>query len=232
MNHLDFLKVYTNDWSKKRIGNRECDGGYIVVDIPNVHYDILLSGGIERDITFESEFQSLYNTKCIAFDHTIDKLPENAQNIEWVKKAITQTNTNTTTNLIEYINQYNKIFLKIDIEGGEYDLFTALSEDHIQKIDQMVVEFHSPWGYENRMNILKKLHNTHVILHAHGNNCCEGLNYGGAIVPLIFELTLVKRSLVNTTTLVANKLPIPGPLDRPNVPHRPDWVLSGYPFVW
>lgn len=232
MNHLDFIKVYSNEWPKIRLGNKECDGGYVIKDIPAAKYDILISGGIERDITFESEFYSLYNTRCVAFDHTINKLPDNAQNIEWIKKAITQTNSDTTTNLIEYIETYNNIFLKLDIEGGEYDLFNILIQEYIQKIDQMVVEFHSPWGNENKMNILKKIHNTHVILHAHGNNCCDGLNYGGAIVPLIFELTFVNRNLINADTLAANTAPIPGPLDRPNVPQRPDWVLDGYPFVW
>lgn len=232
MNHLDFLKVYTNSWGKKRIGNVHGDGGYVVVDIPDARYDILLSGGIDRDISFEVEFVNLYNTKCVAFDHTINNLPWESQNITWVKKAISHTNTENSTNLIEYIEQYNNIFLKMDVEGGEYDLFSVLPETCMQKIDQIVVEYHYPWGNQHMMNIIEKVNNTHTILHAHANNCCNLVEYGGVIVPQVFELTYVRKSLLNGSNITSNTLAIPSSHDRPNIIGKADWELNHYPFVW
>jgi hypothetical protein len=45
------LTVYTSPYNKIRLG-KDNDGGYIICDIPNVNYDISLSGGIDKDISF------------------------------------------------------------------------------------------------------------------------------------------------------------------------------------
>ena len=40
------------------------------------------------------------------------------------------------------INKYNKIFLSIDIEGGEYPWLLSLSQDKLQKFKQICIELH------------------------------------------------------------------------------------------
>jgi hypothetical protein len=45
----EVLTVYKSPYEKKRIG-RANDGGYVICDIPNIEYSILLAGGIESDI--------------------------------------------------------------------------------------------------------------------------------------------------------------------------------------
>jgi hypothetical protein len=80
------LTVYECPFEKKRLG-RDYDGGYIIADIPDIKYSILLAGGIETDISFEEDFIKKYpNVKCFAFDGTIDKLPTDNSNIIFIKK--------------------------------------------------------------------------------------------------------------------------------------------------
>ena len=51
---LDFLEVYSSyPYNKTRIG-KDNDGGYIICD--DLSYDLLLSCGIEKDISFEEKF--------------------------------------------------------------------------------------------------------------------------------------------------------------------------------
>ena len=49
------LTVYKSPFPKVRLG-KDYDGGYIIVEIPDVKYSILLAGGISYDISFEEDF--------------------------------------------------------------------------------------------------------------------------------------------------------------------------------
>lgn len=57
---------------KKRVGNPNGDGGYVIIDGLG-DYDLLLSAGIADDISFEDEFLKDKNIKCFAFDGTIQR---------------------------------------------------------------------------------------------------------------------------------------------------------------
>ena len=46
------LTVYKSPFTKVRIG-RNHDGGYIIVQIPEIIYTTLIAGGINDDISFE-----------------------------------------------------------------------------------------------------------------------------------------------------------------------------------
>ena len=74
---MEHLRIYQSPYNKVRIGKNN-DGGYVICDIPEVNYDILLSGGIANDISFEQELLKKYpNLSGYGFDGTIQKIPEN-----------------------------------------------------------------------------------------------------------------------------------------------------------
>jgi hypothetical protein len=77
------------------------------------------------------------------------------------------------------------------------------------------------------MNVLKKLNNTHKVIHLHANNCCGTSIYDNIIVPNIFECTYLRNDLQDFTIL-SNEL-IPSSLDTPNIGGL-DIILNGYPF--
>lgn len=173
-----------------------------------------------------------YNS--FAFDGTISGYPyQYTTNIAFIRKNIHSINDNGNTNLFGLIEKYNNIFLKMDIEGGEYPWIQSLSEEQLQRFGQIVIEFHgitnNGWGclYGDKIQCLQKLANTHYIVHAHGNNYSHVCND----IPDVIELTYINKKLFSdplTKNTVA--LPIRG-VDFANNPHVGDYNLNFYPFV-
>ena len=140
---LDYLRIFQADHPKIRIGSSQ-DGGYVMMD--NIEYDCFLSCGIGNDIGFEKEFCSRYPLiPCFAYDGTIDRLPEENGQIQFIKKNITSYESETTTNLLDKFETYHDIFLKMDIETFEFRWLQKLSMEQIWKIKQLVIEFHFPF---------------------------------------------------------------------------------------
>jgi hypothetical protein len=235
---LDYLIVYKSDNRKVRVGSGN-DGGYVIAD--NLDYDCCISCGIANDINFEKEFSIKYpNLDIIAFDGTINKLPEEHSKIQFVKKNITSFNSDKTTNLFDFFEKYDNIFLKMDIETYEFRWLDCLSTEQLNKIKQIVIEFHFPFTekfFENldaplpiqtKTGVLKKLEKTHTLVHLHGNNCCGITMYEGCVVPNVFECTYVRKDIQKP--LQYNTESIPSPLDSPNV-NDFDIELNHYPFV-
>lgn len=238
MSSLDFLIVYQSNTEKKRVG-RDKDGGYIIST--GLDYDCLISCGVDKDISFELDFLKEYkNIPCFAFDGTIQNFPEGGEAIQFIKKNIAPYNSETTTNLHDLIDKYSNIFLKIDIESYEYRWLNTLSLDQLNKFKQIVIEFHYPFTeasfvhfdaplpVEQKMDIIKKMTNTHTLVHFHANNCCGTTTYNTITVPNIFECTYVRNDIQNREKI--NDIPIPSHIDMPNI-NGPDIFLSGYPFT-
>lgn len=236
---LSCLIVYKTEYNKIRVGSVH-DGGYVICD--GINYDLLLSCGISDDITFEDDFTSKYSVNCLAYDGTIDHLPHYTNpHIQFIKKNISNKETEYTTNLLDVVNSNKNIFLKMDIETFEYQWIQLLSESQLNKFKQIVIEFHFPFTYseeifrprsypmeiEEKIECLRKLADTHYLVHLHGNNCCGVTIYDNIKVPNVFECTYVRKDLCNTVSVNTDK--IPHPLDTPNVA-GPDIELSEFPF--
>ena len=238
---MDCLLVYASEHPKIRMGSNN-DGGYVICD--GISYDLLLSCGISDDINFEIEFTIKYNCECYAYDGTIDNLPPtNNDKITFIKKNISTNETETTTTMLNIIDTMDNIFLKMDIETWEYHWINLLNTSQLNKLKQIVIEFHFPFTYsedifrprsyplevEEKMKCLKKLSDTHYLLHFHCNNCCGTTTYNDILVPNVFECTYVRKDLCNHIS--RNTIKIPGELDRPNLPWNDDIKIEGYPFT-
>ena len=247
------LTVFQWDTSKKvRLGNIH-DGGYVVVDIDDEMppYDCYISAGVSTDDCVSNAIITRYHipsTDCFAFDGTVSSYPTNPPtDIIFIKKNVGPINTNNETNLHDLIEKYNKIFLKMDIEGGEYPWFKTLSIEQLQHFRQIVIEFHGcnddSWGtsFQDKLNILTKLATTHYIVHSHANNFGGTRNYTykqdnstevTCCIPNVIELTYVRKSDF-TTPLQLNKTPLPiSGLDIANNYHINDIDLSCQPFTF
>lgn len=243
---MEHLLVYQSPVEKFRLGSNG-DGGYVVCDLgKDIYYDCLLSGGISNDITFENNFLNKYSDvkECLAFDGTIESLPTNAHfNITFHKQNLGD-GTKNTTNLHDHISKFENVFMKLDIEGHEFDLLHKMFlNNDIKRVKQLVIEWHSTGdialhptyfkGLEHvthsyMFDIMKKLNYTHKLVHFHANNGPVMHTYQGILLPNVFECTYIRDD--GEYTYEHNYDPIPSILDRPNAISHPDVRLSGFPY--
>jgi len=229
LNNFDYsiLNTYITPFPLVRIGPKQ-DGGYVIAN--GLDYDLFISCGIANDIRFEESFLDIHKIKCIAFDGTISSFPTHRNNIKWIPKNIEFLNTKKTTNLKEYIQNNNKIFLKMDIEGSEFNWLDSMSETELEKFSQILIEFHWPFDIY-RSNMLKKLNKTHYILHIHGNNFGHIVTINNNIMPEIklpevFEVTYINKKLCNDSLVKMKEIEFPTILDYPNNPNLTDICFS------
>lgn len=147
------------------------------------------------------------------FDYLLIKLKKD---IKFHKKFISNINNSKNINLEHIlkkikINNFHKIFLKVDIEGGEYIILDDILkyQDYFEGI---IIEFHSLNQNLNRIkNFINQLN--HSICHIHCNNYA-GTDDSG--LPNVIELTLTKY--IGKKTLIK----LPHKLDQPNNPYSDD----------
>lgn len=229
--NLELLQVYGYD-KKIRCGVN-ADGGYVFAELDG-SYDCYISAGISNEESFTRDFIAKYNTtKNYGFDGTIEAYPtQYTENIQFFKKNIGNCNDERTTDLTFLTEKYSSIFLKIDIEGGEYPWLLHLDDSHLHKFKQIVIEFHGimddSWNcaLNDKIKCFEKLAKTHYIIHAHGNN--NSLTVNG--IPEVMELTYVRKDCLPQPKKNTVALPTVD-LDFPNNIHRDDYDLNCFPFV-
>lgn len=234
MNNLELLQVYKFD-KKIRCGSNN-DGGYIIADLDGV-YDCYISAGVSDEESFSRDFIKKYNMNehnSFGFDGTINSYPHSyTKNISFIKKNINIFNDDNNSNLSYLTDKYNNIFLKMDIEGGEYPWLLQIDETILNKFKQIAIEFHGiaddSWkcNYNDKVKCLEKISKTHYLIHAHGNN------YGPVVnnIPNVIELTYVNKKYFNSVPeLNTTSLPIVN-FDFPNNKSHGDINLNFYPFV-
>jgi hypothetical protein len=236
---LEVLTVYHfNSNYKIRLGSK-FDGGYVIGLLPG-NYDCYISAGVFNEESFSRDFIKKYKMdkyNSYAFDGTIDNYPwEFTKNITFIKKNIDYYCDDKHANLSHLISKYSDIFLKMDIEGGEFPWLLSLTEDDLNSFKQIVIEVHGinddSFGsnYNDKIICLNKLSQTHYLIHAHGNN------HGKLIdnIPNVIELTYIRKNTYsNPLKLNQNNLPdksLDYVCDYLN-PSNPEVDLNFPPFV-
>lgn len=202
---MSFLRLKKCDnYHKIRMG-KDYDGGYVIYD--GLNYDLIIGCGISNDISFEEMFVEKYNCDSIVFDGTINKLPKHKFNHYWVKKNVYE---GTLNNLL---NDNKNIFLKIDIEGSEWDFFKNVN---LENVSQMVIEFHSGFKYPKiNTEILENIEKTHYLIHIHGNNYRKKqYKIGDKLIHSVFEASYINKKLCDNVEDI--KYEYDKKLDMPN----------------
>jgi hypothetical protein len=201
MNILNLMKC--DDYKKIRLG-KDNDGGYVIYD--GLNYDLIIGCGVSNDLSFEEDFVNKYNCKSIVYDGTIKKLPKHSFNHIWKNENVYQGTLN------ELLNNNKNIFLKMDIEGCEWDFFKNVN---LENISQMVIEFHDNRNFTIDYDVLKKIEETHYLIHIHGNNFRKRqLKIEDKLIHSIFEVSYINKKLCDKVKKV--NYSYDGNLDMPN----------------
>ena len=241
-NLVSLLKIYTaNDENGPlelvRHG-KENDGGYVTALKALKQADVLLGYGIANDNSFEDQFSLTYNKPSYGFDCGIEHIDSKSKLFTLVKECIvsdaflynTENSNNKVTSFDEQLTNLNlknkKLFIKMDIEGAEYDAFPGIIK-HKENITGIVLEIHFKdiKSTKKALALLKLLEESFVLTHVHGNNFASNTGFSTTkslgVIPNVLELSYVNKTLVknyNLSTVQSHPLAI----DQPNNREAPD----------
>jgi hypothetical protein len=221
-----------------------CDGGYVISHIPGFHYDVLIAGGVADDISFEEDFIKFRQSenevgaeefRVYAYDGTVERLPASSHEKHFVftRKNIGDSETDGITNLHGVLEAHagKKVMVKMDIEGGEIPWVLSLSDTHMNIMDQIVMEFHFPFG-DNETKVFEKLNRTHILVHFHPNNGCDHRIHRGVYIPNVFECTYLHKRHFPDGEAVLNMDYIPNDsVDAKNIWYKEEIYMGHPPFV-
>jgi hypothetical protein len=217
-------------YQKIRLG-RNMDGGYIGFHHRLDSIDAVYSYGINNDISFENDLLSYTKSPIFMYDHTILDIPYHHEQFHFKKEE------GNTENVIKHINDTfplsNKLLLKMDIEGSEWDLLESINELILTRFEQMIIEFHNlaflqnvffsqfNITYNKMLHVFSKINKHFYLGHIHGNNCG-----GFQEIPNTIECTYIRKDLIEEKPLIETEAyPIPE-LDYPNNSNLPDYRLD------
>lgn len=220
---FEYLVPY--DVPMMRLGNAG-DGGYVVpVQVLDAQY--LISLGLGTNWSFDRQWHVLTpNGHVHAYDGTIDP----AAFSDTLKTAYDDFFQQQVVHYSENVHAGNintvldraagSVFAKIDIEGSEYEIVSALGQR--KNIIGMVIEFHAlDLDYEKqRLKQALSALDQFRIVHVHANN------FGGIhqdSLPHTLEISFLRKTLCENTSKRYQAY-LPG-LDSANALNQEDYML-------
>ena len=217
-----------------RLG-KDWDGGYVLSARSIDSATGMLSFGINDDWSFDQHWvQRKPNDRIHGYDGTISLCRMAADLQQSYREFFGGPATHFPVNIgaISYVGQSSlddavvrlnceKFFIKMDIEGGEWQLTDAIMT-HADNITGMVVEFHNTHRLrELLVDVLNTYRKKFHIVHIHPNTSCgytENDNF-----PVVVEYTFLNQTLwPHDTQRWDAWLP---DLDQPNLPNTQDWRM-------
>jgi FkbM family methyltransferase len=236
---LSLLTPFDIDRPKIRIGPNT-DGGYIFADDISAHQTII-SYGIGTEYRFDIEMAKRGHDVYM-FDHMIESIQAENKKLHFFREGVAGC-TDISQNLFsikDHLHRHqipgDRLILKMDVEGAEFDALEAGPDDTLDRFEQIVLEVHwlnnlDDLAFRNRFRrIFSRLNSAFTLFHVHANNW-DGPN-GLAIVSGIPVASLLELSYVRTASV--HRLPsqtlYPTALDYPNLQGK-DKLLWFYPFL-
>jgi hypothetical protein len=217
-------------FSKIRLG-RDGDGGYVLLD-DFTGVSAALSFGIAGDCSWDTAIAER-DIDVYQYDHTVDGPPTANARFRFFRKKIAAVSSDQAESLGSALAKLpstaERLILKIDIEGAEWDVFDAATSEELARFAQIVGEFHDfenvadPAWRDKAQRVLSKLRSVFDIVHVHGNNFGPLNVVANVAIPSTLELTLVNRAIYECQE--TDEI-FPTALDQPNYAGRPDIFLG------
>ncbi|MCW0220564.1 MAG: hypothetical protein OJI67_19715 [Prosthecobacter sp.] len=227
---LAMLHPRTDGSDLIRLG-RNHDGGYVVTAKMLHESSVLFSYGVGRDVSFEEDYTKATGKRAFLFDHTVTSLPlayAELSRLVFVQEGLSAVKEECKAPFGEHLMRFgftaSRVLLKMDIEGGEYDVMLSLLSGNIELMAGFVIEFHALARLDNRrrlFQIIKLMKSHFFVVHVHGNNCGRLFQLCDIDFPMTIEVTFARGF---ATALSSRHYPIVG-LDYPNAKCHPDYPL-------
>jgi hypothetical protein len=240
----DFLKTFKVynvtdlDGSEVRFirHGKNNDGGYVVPEKLLQQSDVLMGYGIADDISFEEYFSDIYKKPSFGFDCGVDKIKITNPLVKFIPECIgtdkflyqKQSSSLKISSFSSHLNVLDlkdkNIFIKMDIEGAEYE--EAVFSDilmHSKQITGIVLEIHwlNKKEYLNSaVNLVKKINQKFYLIRLHGNNYGRPFRIRNKKYPSVLELTFINKNLTQDANI--KKYCAPDEFDMPNRKDKPD----------
>lgn len=231
---LDKLRPISCDKALIRLGSMR-DGGYLVPDDLR-GIKACFSPGVGCSSTFEKDCADR-GMKVFLADGFVDQPRQAHELFVFTKKYIgTQTKDHYIT-MDDWVKSswpdaHDDLLLQMDIEGSEYDVLLAASNDLIKRFRIIVIEFHflnklrTKSFFEWASRVFEKILQSHTCVHNHPNNFADSIKYRGLEIPKVIELTFLRHDRVSSPSFVRI---FPHPLDADNTKKKPSLPL---PECW
>jgi hypothetical protein len=235
---ISTLYPYKTNHDLIRLG-ADNDGGYLVPnDLENI--SACFSPGVDERATFENDLHEKFGIPSHLADYTSNLTGEQLHVSSLTKKYLGATDDEQHMTLHSWMNNVipnvkniqNDFLLQMDIEGNEYQVILALPESYLKKFRILIIEVHwlINWCkgsfYKVADAFMKKLLKDFYIVHTHINNGGSLMNIRGIEIPLVVEVTFIRKDRVNR---IDPNFGLPHPLDMPNNKALadltvPDWL--------
>lgn len=216
---------------RNRVKN-DIDGEYVMVS-PFSREKTAYSFGICDDVSWDKAMAEC-GYQVFMYDHTIDRLPEENDAFHWEKLGVTgETETSSLKTLASLIkeNGHEKVsgmFLKMDVEGCEWEVLRSCPESVLSQFDQIALELHDLHNMQDadlHIAALENLTKNHAAVYVHGNNYRGCVFSGDLITPQTLEVTLVKKDVYELSDCDMREL---GQLNKPNDPNNYEILLGNW----
>lgn len=225
---LRMLKPMDTGHRLIRIGGAS-DGGYVIPDDMD-GVTGCFSPGVSDIADFEMAMANR-GIACFMADASVSAPPLAHPLFNFERKFIGRKDGGEDTTLETWINSKTTVgdlILQMDIEGAEYDALFSTPSNTLRRFRIMVIEFHdldrlaSPDYFSYVYLLIEKLTQDFVVCHIHPNNWKHPVNIRRVRVPPLVEISLLRRDRIKS---LAPRSDFPHPLDRANIPDRPDLAL-------
>lgn len=215
-----------------RIGS-SADGGYLVPDDLR-GITACFSPGVDTNSSFESSLSQM-GLHCHLADASVEAPPISIPRSTFEQKYLQSYASDRTITLDEWVNRHDAsgedLILQMDIEGSEYEVLSAASDETISRFRLIVLELHNLDYIANKLfytfvlSTIARLCKSHTVVHLHPNNCTAPILIRDLEIPPTLELTMLRKDRHATACAVRQ---LPHDLDADNVSGNPSVTLPTY----
>lgn len=226
-----------------RLG-RDNDGGYVVPVEAVEASDALIGYGIADDISFEREFSQRFDKPSFGFDCGVQNIETGDSRCHFFSECIgnsdhlmwDQVSSGQIHSFYDQLRRFGlidkKIFIKMDIEGAEFDVMDDILK-YAQQIMGIVLEVHTPSDDPIKtLKLLSSLKRYFVLVHLHGTNLSINhfkTKYAKNVVPTVLELTYINKKLLSSYKISKNQKH-PHPIDQRDCINIPECEFEIIPM--